>query len=741
MRSGLIVVVVLGLAVFSGSCRWEEEYRTAETAQMASRLAALADSAKRDVTLPSGLSHPNRRSSGVRKDPYSRAERTVNRARTLLYSGRPSSAIETLRRLREEVLTNRIHSFGTDLTEIDELLAAAHLRRAQEQNCIDRPNSASCLFPIRSEGVYHDRRASRAAMKLYTRILRRNPEDKEAQWLLNLASMTLGEYPGQVPETHLISPDAFTTEHEGIVFSEVAAEVGVAETGRSGGSVMEDFDGDGDLDIMASSWGLRDQIRYYENIGNGTFRDRTVEAGLKGIVGGLNLVHGDFNNDGKPDVLVLRGAWKGNDGQYPNSLLKNTGEGTFTDVTEQANLLSFHPTQTAAWGDYNNDGWLDLFVGNETSPGSRHACALYRNDGDGTFTNVAGEVGLDVHGFVKGTAWGDYNNDGRLDLYLSRLGEPNLLFRNRGQQADGKRFVEVAEQAGVQDPINSFPTWFWDYNNDGRLDLFVSAFGPGYVVDMPSVVEEYLGEESLRVTPRLYENVGNGQFRNVTDAVELDRVLYGMGANYGDVDNDGFPDLYVGTGGPHFTSLIPNRLFRNHGGDAFQEVTSSARVGHLGKGHGVSFGDVEGDGDLDLFTVLGGAMPGDTYRNALFQNRGNANHWISVRLDGVQSNASAIGVRLTVVVDTGDGVREIHTVVSSGGSFGASSFRQHLGLGTAESVRSLRIRWPASGTVQTFCGLELDAAYRVREDKDEIIPISSTENESTTCQSTDFDSP
>jgi hypothetical protein len=692
---------------------------------MVERLRTIADTTQR-VTSPEALSRPAGRGA-TGEDPFARAERRVTRTQTLLQAGRAQQAIDVLREVEAQLRDGALYGFGTNLREIQALQAAAHLRRAQEENCLDGSASASCLlFPLAKEDAYARESHARAAIELYTNVLQRTRRNLEARWLLNIASMMVGTYPDQVADSLLIPLQTKPSEPGVASFTDVAPEAGVDAMGLSGGSILEDFDEDGDLDAMASSWGLDDQLRYYRNDGSGRFTDRTVEAGLEGLVGGLNLVHGDYNNDGAPDVLVLRGAWHGEAGTHPNSLLRNDGDGTFSDVTEEAGLLSFHPTQTAAWGDYNNDGWLDLFIGNETTTNRPHPCALYRNNGDGTFTNVAPDVGLDVRGFVKGTAWGDVNNDGRLDLYLSRLGEPNLLFRNDSADEAGHwQFMEISQSAGVREPRNSFPTWFWDYNNDGWLDLFVSGFGPGYQVNVANVVDEYLGNTPLRVMPRLYRNEGSGRFRDVTAEVNLNRVLYGMGANYGDIDNDGLPDIYVGTGGPRFTSLIPNRMFRNEGGRTFQEITSTARVGHLGKGHGVSFGDVDADGDQDVFTVLGGAMPGDTYRNALFQNPGTPdakNRWIALRLEGVQSNAMGIGARIRVVVEAEGGTRDIHTVVSSGGSFGASSLRQHIGLGDASAIRTLEIRWPASGTVQTFYDVAMNRRYRIQEGEDQLLP-------------------
>src|ERR1019366_1524192 len=190
----------------------------------------------------------------------------------------------------------------------------------------------------------------------------------------------------------------------------------------------------------------------FHNNGDGTFTDRTAEAGLTGLVGGLNIVETDYDNDGRPDVLVLRGAWLGKEGHYPPSLLHNRGDGTFEDVTRRAGLLAFAPTQTAAWADFDGDGWLDVFVGAESTPGDKNPCHLYRNNHDGTFTDVAAQAGLADLGFVKGVVWGDFNNDGRPDLCVTRLGAGNLLFRNDGMRDGHPVFTDVTARAGVKEP-------------------------------------------------------------------------------------------------------------------------------------------------------------------------------------------------------------------------------------------------------------------------------------------------
>ena len=481
---------------------------------------------------------------------------------------------------------------------------------------------------------------------------------------------------------------------------------------------MEDFDADGDLDVMASSWGLRDQLRYFRNNGDGTFDDATLETGLEGIVGGLNLVHADYDNDGLADVLVLRGAWL--DQPHPNSLLRGNRDGSFTDVTEAAGLLRDAPTQTAAWGDYDNDGDVDLFVGNESQFDATYPSQLFHNNGDGTFTDVADRAGVAVVGFVKGVAWGDYDNDGRLDLYVSRFGEPNHLFRNQGPSPNGRwSFRDVTAAAGVVEPRDSFPTWFFDYDNDGWLDLFVAA-PSSMSAELPEtdrlaeLTAEYLGQRRPAAHPRLHRNQGDGTFADVTEAVGLDRIMPTMGSNYGDLDNDGFPDVYLGTGNPHLEMLVPNRVFRNVGGARFKDATADG-FGHIQKGHGVSFGDIDHDGDQDVFMVLGGAFEGDESQNVLLLNPGHGHAWITVRLRGTVSNRLALGARLTVEVATPDGDRAIRATVGTGGSFGSSTLQQEIGLGNATMIRQLEVIWPGSGRRDTYRDVSLNRVILVRE--------------------------
>lgn len=639
-------------------------------------------------------------------------------ANQLLRVGDVSGALHHLDFIDQKGKEWRIRFDSRDQAQLRLLRALCHMRMGEQENCLSNHTSASCLLPISPAGVHKLPMGSRAAIDVLTQHLDRSSHDLRGRWLLNLAYMTLGEWPHKVPPHWLIPAKAFESEYDIKPFPEVAASVGLDVDGLAGGSILEDFDDDGFLDLMVSDWSVKGQLRFFHNNGNGTFNERTIQAGLLGLLGGLNILQTDYNNDGRPDVFILRGAWLGEGGHHPNSLLRNKGDGTFEDVTEQAGLLSFHPTQTATWFDYNGDGWLDVFIGNESYGAEIHPCELFRNNGDGTFTECAAEAGVAFTHFVKGVASGDINNDGRPEIYITTRHTPNILLRNdgpaepAGSSKSKWKFTNISIQAGVTEPLVSFPTWFFDYDNDGWQDIFVSGYSTR---DIGDIAADYLGLPTRGEKPRLYRNNHDGTFADVTPAANLHKVLLTMGCNYGDLDNDGWLDFYLGTGDPEFSTLAPNRMFRNEKGKYFQDVTTSGGFGHLQKGHAISFGDIDNDGDQDIFAKMGGAFPADNYRSALFLNPGHGNHWVTLKLEGVRANRAAIGARIRVIVETPEGDRSIYKTVSTGGSFGGSPLRQEIGLGQAASIRKVEILWPVSNQTQTINGLVMDRFYRIRE--------------------------
>jgi hypothetical protein len=608
--------------------------------------------------------------------------------------------------------------------------ALCHLREAERLNCLSNHNADSCLLPLRGGGIHRAPAPSRQAIGVLTNLLAEFPDSLAARWLLNVACMTVGDYPDKVPSRWLIPPKVFASDVEFPRFREVAPLAGLAPNELSGGSIVDDFDGDHLLDVMVTSIGLRDQMRFYRNNGDGTFADRTREAGLTGLTGGLNLVPADYDNDGHLDVFVIRGAWMRAEGKHPDSLLRNRGDGTFEDVTEAAGLLSFHPSQTAAWLDFDGDGRLDLFVGNESLPGPaqpRHLSELFHNQGDGTFKEIARRSGVTVRDYVKGVVAGDFNNDGRPDLCVSVLGGPNRLFRNDGPRdpkagaTNGWIFTDVARAAGVTEPVHSFPCWFFDYDNDGWEDIFVAGYK---ITNVGDVAADYLGLPHRGTNARLYRNRGDGTFANVSAAAKLDRLLHAMGCNFGDLDNDGWLDFYLGTGDPDLLTVIPNRMYRNAEGRYFQDITTAGGFGHLQKGHGVSFADIDNDGDQDVHEDMGGAMTGDVYPNILFENPGFTNRWLKLKLEGARANRGAIGARVRVDIEENGKGRSLHRTVGPGGSFGANPLRVELGLGQAEKIVAVEILWPGSGMRQTVRGLKLDQMYIVREGVAEARPVA-----------------
>ncbi len=648
--------------------------------------------------------------------------------RESLYAGKYAEVIEKTQRLMKEQ--------GQTLTQMNmksrqfwDLLAIAYMRKGEFENCIDNHSAASCIVPIKGAGIHTLQQGSRQAIEIYQQILRQFPRDDQARWLLNIAYMNLGEYPERVPEKWLIegiSSDSIPLEKP---FVNVALGKGLDVNELSGGTCMEDFDKDGDLDIMASSYGLEDQVRLFLNNGDGTFEDVTYQSGLEGILSGLNMIHADYNNDGLEDVLVLRGGWLGKEGTHPNSLLKNKGDGRFEDVTYNAGIYSERPTQTATWADFNLDGWLDLFIGNESSPDQEFPSELYVNNGDGTFTEIAEKLGLEVNEYIKGVTWGDVNNDGYPDLYISILQGTNKLFINHGGTTiDDWTFIEESADYHVLKPEFSFPTWFWDVNNDGWQDLFVAAYPPGRMFQVAfDEGNHYLNEAPKITYPQLYLNNQEGSFTDVTVSYGLDRPMYAMGSNFGDFDNDGFLDFYVGTGAPDLRSIVPNLAFHNYQGKWFRDVTFSSGLGFIQKGHAVSFGDMDQDGDQDIYTVLGGAVESDIFPNALLVNPGNNFAWITLKLEGVEANRSAIGARVSITTVEDDGsIQVFYRTVSTGGSFGSSSLQLEVGLGNAERVERVDIQWPDQArSTQTFDQIEINRAYRIEQgiDQPEVISV------------------
>ncbi len=570
-----------------------------------------------------------------------------------------------------------------------ESLGVSYLHRSEMENHVYSGSRDLDIFPPLHPGAsYEHPEDSKKAIEYFSKYLEQYPNELETRWLLNLAYMTLGEYPSGVPAQFLIpEKDFHSTESIGR-FEDVAPAAGLNVFRAAGGVITEDFDNDGLLDVMVSSMDMCDPIRFFHNNGDGTFTDRTEQAGLIDQLGGLNIVQADYNNDGCMDLLVLRGGWEFS---QRKSLLKNNCNGTFTDVTDESGLgATVTASQTAVWADIDNDGYLDLFIGNENAPDQ-----LFRNKGNGTFEDISRAAGIDRTAMGKGVTAADYDHDGFVDFYVSNQAGPNFLYHNNG---DGT-FTEVAKLAGVQEPAFSFAAWFFDYDNDGWPDLFVNS----YAVSVDETLKTYLGIPHNAETLKLYRNRHDGTFEHVSAKVGLDKVFMTMGSNFGDVDNDGYLDMYLGAGQPSYAALLPHVLLRNKEGKSFVDITESSGTGELHKGHGIAFADLTRQGREDIVAQIGGAVPGDKHNMRVFATPANDNDWINLRLVGVKTNREAWGAEIHVTVRNGDGApRSIYRTVGQTSSFGGNPMEQNIGLGPHARDVSLDIWWPVSGTRQHF---------------------------------------
>lgn len=615
-----------------------------------------------------------------------------------------------------------------------EALAISYLRLAEINNCFENYTPTNCILPFDDDAIHKDKDYIQAALAELNLLLKKYPGDYTYHWMYNIAHIANNTYPDRLNPEYLIpglqNKETLPGSLKAPLFRDVGMSKGIGDDRISGSACTEDFTGDGHLDIFTTSYGFGDDVIFYESDDAGGFIDKTQEAGLDGMMGGLNIVCADINNNGYPDILILRGAWLAGHGEHPNSLLRNNGDGTFTDITISSGLYEKSPTQVAAFTDINLDGYLDIFIGNESASewqgffvegdeeSPSYPSAIFINNGDETFTKHANWNGFVLDEFVKGASWGDINNDGQPDLYVSVMGGDNKLFVHRGLNETGQpTFEEIGQKAGVNLPEFSFPVWFFDYNNDGWDDIFATTYDVRSINRAADEVSrERLGLQTQSEYSRLFQNMGNETFRDITEEAGLHTVMFGMGANFGDLNNDGYLDMYIGTGAPSLSSIIPNRLFLNHKGQRFYESTAISGVGHLQKGHGVSIADFNEDGMLDIYMVLGGAVESDFYHNALFENQSNTGNWLTLKLEGTSTNRQAIGSRVELQIPSGDSTRNLYRTVSTGGSFGNNSTRLHFGLGDADRIESIKINWVGSDEPQIIKNPEINSFLNVRQE-------------------------
>ena len=632
-----------------------------------------------------------------------------------LYEGRFAEAAVSLRGSSES--TSALNFSASDRSDLTALMAIAALRQCGFDN-------ANAVLESVGETTPHKKPSAEASLReavtLLSRLLESQPDDLRIRWLLNLAFMTLGEYPRRVPPDSLIPIGTSQAKDQAVRFENIAAKAGLGAGGptMAGGSLFDDFNGDGLPDLLIISLDTDRGASLYINQGDGTFADRSQAARLGDQICAIRACAADYDNDGDLDVVLVRGA-----GEIPMrlSLLRNDGKGVFEDVTVSARLSDPIAAASASWGDYDHDGFADLYVCGEYLTDSRdpniilldprNRSRLYHNRRDGTFRNVAEELGVAGEHRAVDSTWGDYDADGRPDLFVSSWDGPCRLYHNGADE----KFHDVAAERGVAGPPGHHGSacFFWDFNNDGRPDLLVGD-GDSTIAD---VVAHQSGLTARRdCHPRLYRNDGAAGFKDVSRDVGLDWPIPALSANFGDIDNDGFLDLYFGGGLKGDLTPAPNVLLLNRGGKRFDDVTESSGTRRLQSGQSISFADANSDGSLDLVVTSGRASPGSRENHLLFQNLGPARRSIAIKLVGTKSNRSALGAKIHIELkDAGGALRSIDRIVGSTSSSGGSSLVETIGLGDAASVDRLVVTWPASRTSQTFREIAAGQSIEITE--------------------------
>jgi hypothetical protein len=577
-------------------------------------------------------------------------------------------------------------------------------------------------------------------------------------------------------------------------FSNVASEAGVDFTNQyypgflnqklkfamikygPAGITAADYDNDGLYDLLIPD-GVATKL--FRNKGNGKFEDVTAKAGLAGLDGVSVALFADFDNDGFKDLFVSR-TFK------PNQLFHNNGNGTFTDVTAKSGIGEDCCTTVASWADYDNDGYLDLYVGRYLDPRldipttfyARNGLhnQLYHNNGNGTFTNVTEKAGVGEVGLCLGSVWGDYNDDGYPDLYVVNDFGRKTLYRNNGNGT----FTDVTAKSGTLAYGAGMNASMGDYDNDGKLDIYVTnirsdeawyaewptvgrymlnSWRQGvWITDMPLYFQIFRqsGLNFIKVFQdmasgnHLLRNKGDGTFEDTTAKNNANPLGWFWGASFADFDNDGWQDIYAADGWvyndkdteieldflnnvvseqklyktgilfdpAHFGHTSwhgweHNRYLRNRGDGSFEEVGRAAGNDLLLNSRGVAVADFWNRGVMDI------AVSASTDKHALLRNDvGVGRHWLQVELVGVKSNRDAVGARVSIKVNGKPQMREI---VLGDGYGSQNSLRQHFGLGEGIAADELTVKWPRSGIVQTFKNVAGNRIVQITEGRNELV--------------------
>ena len=579
--------------------------------------------------------------------------------------------------------------------------------------------STMCVVPLAS---FHEQPShSEQAMAYWIRLLDTfNPEDSLYRWLLNFSAMTINRYPGGVPERYRITGDfqqyfygATRKEREAayadLSFTDRARALGV-DTFHSGkGLAVEDFDRDGYLDIITGGF-YDDDLRLYHNDHGKTFIDQTDPAGLRGFRQTHIMSAADYDNDGWVDLVVSR-PW-----EVP--LLLHNEKGRFVDVTTSMGLVTAEQMKEArrwftwaqAWADVDLDGDLDLFL---TDLGLRapisvlekkpQSSRLYINEGT-RFVDRTEEWGLlrwlaDTPFF--GVAFGDEDGDGYPDLFVSSpLTETSMLFHN----ASGRRF----EKSPQVFPEKGFTAAFVDVDHDGDLDLFQAGVTTARSSAERAMFHKNIGEYRGGYSAIFVQD--GGRLTRREDAFEGELPANVMGASFGDLNNDGCFDFYLGTGNPEPWYFMPNLMYagKRNGSSCTgtgENISMLQGFGNIQKGHGIVFFDFDEDGDQDVYSVLGGGWPGDKWVDQFFVNDSHlaGNSWIKLRLRGHRTNYYGVGARISVYTADDAGTPIVRRYfMDAGTGFGSKPYLAHIGLYKAKRVDRVEVYWPVSRETRVY---------------------------------------
>jgi tetratricopeptide (TPR) repeat protein len=519
--------------------------------------------------------------------------------------------------------------------------------------------------------------------------------ERARHWLW-LAAQKVGGYPATVRQE--LRMQVVEGYHQtALEIDEVAAEIGLDKTAGGRGTAVFDLNGDGTLDVVIA--GAHAGCSLYRNNGDGTFTNISTGSGLDRCVYAFSMAVGDYDNNGLPDLFIVGLGFFNS----PGKLMRNNGDGTFTDVTEEAGLNIWGPGFVSTWIDYDGDGYLDLFVTNNLGGLFDHKTPnrLFHNNGNGTFTDVTTAAGLTTSWPSLGATWGDFRNCGLPDLFISNLGHAQL-FRNNG---DGT-FTDVSHAAGIDAAAIGTNCLCCDIDNDGWLDIVQFT----YSRPQDAIYTLRTGHgPSGSIPMRVWRNNRDGTFTNIAPQLGLTGCWGTMSGTVGDVNNDGHLDILMGNGGPGMDHTEASLLLENDG-SRFHNVTFAAGMPFTGKGHGANMADLAGDGRLHLIVAGGGMYPGDLLTATVFRPKRLPGNYLNVRLVGTRSNRDAIGARLRLQA----GGRAQHRLVSGGSGFGCLPYEQHFGLGTGTQLERLEIRWP-SGHVQQLEQLPCNQSIRIVE--------------------------